>query len=205
MAKNEEIHLRIHLLEVVPGEDSQGLLVKALECIDRGDTPRCTAPTIAQRHRQARMHSRKEFLAKGAVEYGPKEPEAVPLRSEAVSVSQKELLAAYSLHLGVLEHLQANFVTQIVIKPDVVIAYVPLDLYARIGHLGQLAEEAHVAPGHDSGVLKPEVEDIAHQIQRARSGGYGAQKVHKPLLGLLAVSYVSRTQMGVAQKVGIFH
>lgn len=64
-----------------------------------------------------------------------------------------------------VDNLDADLVAEVVEEPDVVVADKPFDADAFVGQSGEGAKEADVASGHDGAILKPIVEDVAHEIE----------------------------------------
>ena len=85
---------------------------------------------------------------------------------EAIAVPYEETLAADVEHLRFVVHLHPALLVQVIEQPHVVVADEEMQLHARVAHLGQLAQQSHMAAGHHVAVGEPEVEHIAQQEER---------------------------------------
>ena len=83
------------------------------------------------------------------------------------------------------------------------IARKEVDLYPRIGHKGDLTEEAYMTPRDDRAVLKPVVEHIPEEVHRTSIPFDALKPPYQTALYRPRVSMIARPQMCIAREVDL--
>ena len=84
--------------------------------------------------------------------------------AQSVAVCQVELLAVDFGSQRLTVQDDAAFLLEVIAAPDVVVADEEVHFHAEVRQLGQFAQEARVAFGHDGLEFVPEVEHVAQQV-----------------------------------------
>lgn len=156
-----------------------------------------TRPPSGNRISPARMDGCIEPLTHLVIKAPSGEAVHGRLDAHVITVGDEDALAL-CLHNGVsVKHREADLVAQVVKQPHVVVAGDPGDFHARVGQLGQLAQEADVATGDDILVLIPVVKDVAQQEQLGGIGLDAVQKTAHSSFPLQIVPHVLGAQMQV--------
>ena len=151
------------------------------------------------------MDGGEEALADAVVEHGAYDLELRVGVAQPVAVGQIEDAAVELRGQRLAVDDDAALALQVVEGPDVVVAREVVHLDAHVCQLGDLAEEARVALRHHVFIFEPEVEHVAQQIDGSRLRLDGVEEAYEsPLLHPLVLECPG-SEVGVAQKVNIFH
>ncbi len=110
------------------------------------------------------MEAREETLAETVAEEGTHEAELGVGITQTVTVAEVEEFVGNLDGDGIVVHLHATLLLEIVLTPDVMVASKEMHLDAHVGEFADLAQEACVAFGHHVPILVPEVEDVAKEV-----------------------------------------
>lgn len=110
-----------------------------------------------------------------------------------IAMRDKERCARNINNFSLALDSQPYLIAKVVKQPHIVVASDPSNAYTGISEFGQLTQEAHIAPGHDSAILVPIVEDVAHQEERGGIVLDVVKETHHPRLMGSAVGNVATT------------
>jgi len=166
MPEEEIVYVGVRL-EVVFGIEHKVLFVLAhvgwLQAVGTLEA-RVFCPRQAEGYAEVGVQPGEEALTETVAEDGAYEVKLRVGVAKSVAVCEVEGLAIKFHGAGLLMEYQSALFLQIVIRPDIVVARKEMHFHAKVGELGELAEEARVALGHYVAILVPEVEHIAKEI-----------------------------------------
>ena len=118
------------------------------------------APAVGNTEGKSRRKHLEKLVAKTAAEEDAHKVEPPVGMSKTVTMADEETLAVeFHLHRVIMND-GAKLFGQVVEYPHVVIADEEMNLHATIGQFGQLAQQTHMATGHQIFVSEPKIKNI---------------------------------------------
>ena len=94
-------------------------------------------------------------------------------------------------------HNHATFLLEIISLPKVVIATEKVHFHTHVGQFADFSEQTRVALGHHIAILKPEIEDVAHEIYGLGLMLDAFEKIDQPALLCPGMRYRPAAEMGI--------
>lgn len=201
VAENEIVYVGV-CAQIFIGKDDEGFrAAPPISIRHRVTAAVVIAERTRKRHSPARVHRGEEPLAEAVVKQSAQESERARGTPHSIAMRDKESPAAYVADKSAVYDLYAEFRRQIIEYPDVVIAYHPCDLHARIGQLRQCPEKTCVPPWHHIAVFIPIVEHIPHEIYLGSIGRYALKKAHNTPLRLYRRGEIGCSEMQITKEI----
>ena len=110
------------------------------------------------------MNGGKHPLQRAVVKHGTQQFEFRIRITQSVAVRQKELLPENLRGQRLSVHNYPTLLCEIIATPNVMITNKEMHFHSHIRQLGNLPEKTSITLGHHRAELKPEVEQVAQQI-----------------------------------------
>ena len=158
-------------------------------------------PFQSQTYAKIRMYQPEQELVELTFKHFFQELVAFVAGAASVAVDEEELLSFDGLDDGFTVQLNPQLVMQISEAPKVVVADEQMHRNACISELGQLALKPDKPFGNHGLVLKPEVEQVAHQVKFFAVGTDAVKETQKFLFALLAVLKRGNAQVEIRDEI----
>lgn len=166
--------------------------------------PASPAQKVRQTYPPCGVQRAEHPLAEFVPEYFFDEFIAVVTGTQAISVSDKELLSIEFERFWFMVHGDIQFFFKITIHPHVVVPGKKMNGNTCVGKPCELPQQTDVAFRHNCFVFVPEIEDIANNEEYSRFRHDLFQEMDNPVFSFPALRVVGRAQVEIGEEVNLF-